>query len=221
MRSISLLCLALLGCAAAQSSTVTLLLMGLDPTDMEASVVGSDSTATTYNIQCRSGSQNPLCDEWPTDGLTLVEGPSTVAFTMTGLPDGESADLHCHLYGTTSASCVQSVGGPVSWSGMYTAHFGSHVLASLFVPVAAEASATSAASTGATPTAPTTTPTTFASSASLSAASSASTSSRASSVPAATGTVTSTSSSKAGAPQVTGHAWAVGGAAMALALAAM
>lgn len=41
MRSTSLLSLALVGCAAAQTSTVNLFLMGWDPTDMSASVVGS------------------------------------------------------------------------------------------------------------------------------------------------------------------------------------
>ncbi|TVY43845.1 hypothetical protein LSUB1_G001156 [Lachnellula subtilissima] len=239
------LVLALLSVASAQSTT-SLLLIGFDQQDIVASIVGSEATATTFAIACG----DPDSDECgiPTS-FTFTQGPSTIHYDYHVTDDGsdESIDLGCMVTSSDHGICTGSMVGNfdgTSTSTSYRTSFSTgaseyvQYQAVTITAGAAGSSASTAASTtqgssdavsatksasgsAASQTSGMTTATSPGASgtkilgASSSAASSASSPSSASS---ASGSAVST----AGMAMVTGSPrWVLGGAAAALALAAM
>ncbi|MCJ1253920.1 Mucin-21 [Lignoscripta atroalba] len=226
MLTATLTALAFIGLSSAQS-TVSLFLLSTDNQSLVGSIVGSDSTATTYVIQCPPGTDSNDCG-YPIP-VTVMQGPATVFYSMS-LP-GFTADFGCSLGGTTTAICSQSVGGSDANSpGQATETLAASDITFLPVVITAEAGAGNTASTApATTTAEVTSdssssmPTTASSSGATSTMSM--TTSMAASQSTGTGDVQAAAStlvSTGGYPQITGNAqWAVGGAAVALALAAL
>lgn len=82
MLSIAILGLALVGMSSTQS-TVSLYLPGFDsmPLPLVASIITSDSKATTYAVQCAPGTDSNDCGMG--GGILLTQGPATAAFTTT------------------------------------------------------------------------------------------------------------------------------------------
>ncbi|KAK4157343.1 hypothetical protein C8A00DRAFT_29771 [Chaetomidium leptoderma] len=86
------------GLAAAQSTSVVTILMPMaDPQSIEASVVSAGPTATSYHITCPTGFSPGDCGLG--DGIDLLYGPSTMAYTMTFPGEGaaETAMASCKL----------------------------------------------------------------------------------------------------------------------------
>jgi len=79
--------LTLAGLAIAQSTTISLYIPGADSQSLVGSIVGSDSTATTYALQCAPGTEESDCG-FP-GVFTLTEGPATVQYSITGEVDGD------------------------------------------------------------------------------------------------------------------------------------
>lgn len=106
--------LAFISFCAAQSTT-SLLIPDVDPQPLIASIVGSDTTATTYAIECVPGTDSNNCG---IPGVfTLTAGPSTAAYTLLlGYVIGTSSVMaltgyvDCALTGR-SAVCTESFGG--------------------------------------------------------------------------------------------------------------
>ncbi|KAK1252990.1 hypothetical protein MKX08_004177 [Trichoderma sp. CBMAI-0020] len=79
-RSLALLALAS-GALAAQSTTVALLLPYADIQTIDASIIGADSTATTYLVGCPKGEDSSDCGF--ATSQTITQGPSTWIYTAT------------------------------------------------------------------------------------------------------------------------------------------
>jgi len=233
--------LALLSVAAAQSTT-SLLLIGFDQQDIVASIVGSDATATTFAIACG----DPDSDDCgvPTS-FTFTQGPSTIHYDYHNTDDGsdESIGLGCMVTSSDHGVCTGSMVGNfdgTSTSTSYSTSFStgaSDYVQYQAVTITAGA-AGSSASTAASTTQGSSDAVSATKSASGSAASQTSGMTTATS-PGASGTKTSRASSSAaasassasasgsavstaGMAMVTGSPrWVLGGAAAALALAAM
>ncbi|KAF4636028.1 hypothetical protein G7Y89_g2073 [Cudoniella acicularis] len=104
-------------------STVSLFVPGADLQPLAASIIGSDTLATTYAVQCALESPCGF------DGVfTLTEGPSTAAYTLSeGTTSAGTSGMdftgywQCSLAGTTSAICTESFGGNgANFPGMST-----------------------------------------------------------------------------------------------------
>ncbi|EEA22160.1 hypothetical protein TMatcc_008405 [Talaromyces marneffei ATCC 18224] len=224
--------MALLSSVVAADSVTTIFLPFFDQQPLVASIVGSDATATTYAIACAPGTDSTECGI-PT-GFTMTEGPKTMALQMV---DGDRsiawADLHCDI--NTSASeavCVETVGGAeANFPGTSTTTLEPSDYASAWIAVTVTAGAATgaAATTAASATAPTASATTKAAATTAAhTGSAASTTSGLSTVASSSSTGTASAKASAsvvstgGMPQITGNAqWAMGGVAVAMALAAL
>ncbi|EHK43382.1 uncharacterized protein TrAtP1_001375 [Trichoderma atroviride] len=90
-RSLALLALAS-GALAAQSTTVGLLLPYADIQTIDASIIGADSTATTYLVGCPKGEDSSDCGF--ATSQTITQGPSTWIYTATFSADpADETDL--------------------------------------------------------------------------------------------------------------------------------
>jgi len=78
--TISIFGLVLAGLSSAQTTTISLYIPGADTQPLIGSIVGSDSAATTYALQCVAGTDASDCG-FP-GVFTLTEGPATAAYTM-------------------------------------------------------------------------------------------------------------------------------------------
>ncbi|KAF4254127.1 hypothetical protein KXW98_005894 [Aspergillus fumigatus] len=199
---------------AAAESTVSLFLPYVDTQSLVAEVLGSSASATTYRVNCVSAGDD--CGI-PSSGFTVIQGASTVQQAYTY--DDYNVAFGCNLGGTTSISCL------VSQTDSTTTHVTATAMitdiGSFFLPVVVTGTATAGAHattgasvTGATPSA--TGQTTLATSGPSVTSGPQATGSSAS----ASATPSHSSSGNAAIPQITGNAnWAIGGAAMAMALA--
>ncbi|RHZ61137.1 putative GPI anchored glycoprotein [Aspergillus thermomutatus] len=223
MRSNNLRSLALLTAIAATvaaESTVSLFLPYADPQSLVAEVLGSSGSATTYVVNCASTEQD--CG-MPSGGFTVVQGASTMQQAYSY--DDYYVSLGCKLGGTTSISCL--VSQTDSSTTRVTASAMTEDIGSLFLPVVVTgtASAGAPATTGASATAGTASATATGSASATGKITLATSGASATSGAQATGSSASASAShsssgNAAMPQITGNAnWAIGGAAMALALA--
>jgi len=238
MRSVTI-ALALAGLSAAQSTT-SLFIPGAAPQPLIASIIGSDTIATTYAIECVPGTDSSDCGF--AGGFTLTEGPSTAAYTLSfGYENGTSSVLaftgyiDCTMTGG-SAVCTESFGGEeANDPGMSTTTLDPTEFTSMAVTITdslpsdtilgfaataglAGSTTSNSASPSTTKSAPTASNTS--SGKSTSAGKSTSTTGTASGTGAVQSTGT-TSSSTAGAAQamMTGKAqWVIGAAAAGLAL---
>ncbi|KAL2009990.1 hypothetical protein VTN00DRAFT_5797 [Thermoascus crustaceus] len=210
---------AILGVAVAQTSTISLFLLGFDEQSLVASVAGADATATTYVVQCSDQE-----DECGLPGpVTVQQGPSTLGYSLADKFDDTYMTLGCNMLGTTAVACTESIwGSGANFPGAATMTFPGDMRALGAVPVVVTAGLP-AATTGASPSANTATATGTAVSSGFATSTAGAASAGASSSATASGTASPASSSGGVAPQVTGNAhWAIGGvAAAALALAAV
>ncbi|EED16137.1 GPI anchored protein, putative [Talaromyces stipitatus ATCC 10500] len=219
---------------AAQSAVTTLFIPGFDNQPLVASIIGGNAAATTYFIECAPGTDASDCGAGM--GFTLTEGPKTAHIQM--VYSALSADVQCDLNTAASeAACVETVGGAeANFPGTTSTTLSATDYASAFIPVTITAgSATGApATTAASATAPTATATgaTSGASAATTAASTAASTGKAvtsaglstvaSSATTGSASAKSSAVSTGGMPQVTGNAqWAMGGVAVAMALAAL
>jgi len=228
--------------SAAQNTTVDLFLVGFDDQDLVGSVIASDKTATTYSIACATPSSDD-CGVPPS--FTFTQGPSTMHYAYSMSDDGasysfsgtgsaynavETFDVGCVITTSSSAICSATdveIAGASTFSSATTTPINniSSVLVGIPVTITAGAISTTTSS-------PSSTSVTAGSSSSLasiksssgiSSSVSASSTSKASGAAGGTssGSATSTQSA-AGLPMITAKAqWVVGGAAAAMAYAAI
>lgn len=210
-------------CLSAAQTTTSLFIPGADTQPLVAHVIGSDTIATTYAVECVPGTDASDCGF---DGVfTLTEGPSTVAYTLSmGYENGSTSVLaftgyiDCTLTGSpaTSGVCTESFGGDeANFPGMSTITLESSDITYMPVTISDfELTNTGLASASAT----------TASNTSAGRSTSTAKSTRSTGTGSGTGVAQSTGStslSKAGAAQAkaTGNAqWVVGGVAVALAV---
>lgn len=231
--TISIFGLALAGLSSAQTSTISLYIPGADTQPLVGSVIGSDSAATTFALQCAPGTDATDCG-FP-GVFTLTEGPATAAYTFlaeTGI-DGTIAFtgyFDCSLAGTTSAVCAESFGGteandPGSSTETFSGSDFTYMPVTITGSAAVSSSSSSVAKGGPTPHSTGSTSTGTSKSTSVSGTGGTTSS------PKSTGTGTGTgagavsqssSSSTGGMPAITGNAkWVLGGgAAVAMAVLA-
>ncbi|GIJ90700.1 hypothetical protein Asppvi_009661 [Aspergillus pseudoviridinutans] len=221
MRSNTIRSLTLLTATAATvaaESTVSLFMPYADSQSLVAEVVGSSGSATTYVVNCASAAET--CG-MPPSGFTIVQGASTVQQTYSY--DDYYAAYGCNLGGTTSISCVVSMTDSTTTRVSATAI--TTDMGSFFLPVVVTGTATAGAhaTTGASVTGSTasvTGKTTLATSGPSATSGAQATGSSASASTSASASASHSSSGNAAVPQITGNAnWAIGGAAMAMALA--
>ncbi|GLI79200.1 hypothetical protein PoHVEF18_007528 [Penicillium ochrochloron] len=209
---------------AAADSTVTLFLPGFDAQSIDAKILGSSSTMTTYLLNCPPGADPNNCG-LPDVGYRVTAGGSTVLYTMSY--DDETISQSCKLEGTTSAACW----GAITSGTMTSTESTSFDIATIpyggfqAVHVTATQTGDAAASTGASASAPTATmtkTTTSSASGSTTTGTSTGTASQSGSTGTSTASSSASHSSNAAMPMMTGNAlWVAGGAAAALALAAV
>ncbi|KAJ5897084.1 uncharacterized protein N7473_006483 [Penicillium subrubescens] len=207
---------------AAADSTVTLFLPGFDAQSIDAKILGSSSTMTTYLLNCPPGADPNNCG-LPDVGYRVTAGGSTVLYTMSY--EEETISQSCKLEGTTSAFCWGAItSGTVTSTdstsfGIATIPYGGFQA----VHVTATQTGDASASTGASASAPTATMTkTTASIGSTTTATSTGTASQTGSTGTSTASTSASHSSNAAMPMMTGNAlWVAGGAAAALALVAV
>ncbi|RDW92134.1 hypothetical protein BP5796_01528 [Coleophoma crateriformis] len=219
----SVAALALLASVVSAQSTTSLYLIGFDQQPIDASIVGSDATATTYSLSCPSTTSAPVAaasSDFNSDicgvptSMFVTQGPSTLHLAYSAVFESvtDAVTIGCDLSGTTSALCSGTemlVNGTSTSTTVETTSYTGNLadmstgLGAVAVTVLGSGSATagSSASTGSSKA--TTKATGTASGAS------------------ATGTsAQGTSTSTGGVPMVTGNAkWVVGGAAAAAGLA--
>lgn len=235
--------IALLSSVAAADTVTTLFFPNFDQQPLVASVMGSDATATTYSIACAPDTDPVDCGVYT--GFVMVQGPKTVSFEMVaGDKSLAYADVNCDLDPVASvAACTDTIGGSEAsvYAGVSSFTFSSTDYASYLIPVTITAGAvtgvvtstggvsSSAASTESTASATTkaaasaaTTASSTGSAASTASGMSTAASSSSTGASATTKAASSSSVSTGGMPQITGNAqWAMGGVAVAMALAAL
>lgn len=179
-----------------------------------------DATATTYSIACTNPDSN---DCGVPASFTFTQGPSTIHYQYQVIADdagdNESIELGCVITSSMSGVCSGTALGSVSGSATTSADTtsfsnGGSELGGQIVTITAGLAA--AASTPVS----TTMSTSASESSSKSATGKSTVTSTGASQTAATGSTSSTSTSTGGMPKITGN-WVVGGAAAALALAAL
>ncbi|KAF3398994.1 hypothetical protein DPV78_006097 [Talaromyces pinophilus] len=238
MRSTTI-AMALLSSVVAADSVTTLFLPFFDQQALVASVIDSNAATTTYSVACAPDTDPTECGAGT--GFTLVEGPKTMSLEIV---DGDKsvayADLHCDIDTSAStAACTETIGGSeANYAGTSITTLGPDDYTSAWIPVTITAGAltgaaattdasTSASTASATTKAAASSATTAASTGTSAAASSGmSTAASSSASSSSTGTASAKASSSAvstgGMPQITGNAqWAMGGVAVAMALAAL
>ena len=80
MLSITILGLTLASLSSAQSTVSLYLPGGFDPMPLVASILGSDSKATTYAVRCVPGTDENDCGMG--GGIRVTQGPATAAYTI-------------------------------------------------------------------------------------------------------------------------------------------
>ncbi|KAL6714159.1 hypothetical protein ACLMJK_008653 [Lecanora helva] len=136
MISILITLSALVAAGATQSSSVVSLFIPFaNPSSLVASIAGSDSTATSYVVNCANSAVTPVSsfgaavtgffdvagnfDACGFDSaFTVVQGPSTVDYTLTA--SGNTEAFNCKLMGTTQAICTDSMTGSYLLANSHT-----------------------------------------------------------------------------------------------------
>ncbi|OOQ86800.1 hypothetical protein PEBR_19653 [Penicillium brasilianum] len=203
---------------AVADSTVTLFLPGFDTQSIDAKILGSSSSLTTYLLNCPPNEDSNSCG-LPDNGYTVTAGSSTVIYNVSY--DSEKIAETCKLDGTTSATCWATVVSGTSTSsesetfGIATIPYGGFQA----VHVTATQTGGAAASTGASASASTASST---GSGSTTTGTSTGTASQSGKTATSAASTTASHSSNAAMPMMTGNGiWVAGGAAAALALIAV
>lgn len=214
-----LLALGLLSSAVTADYTTTLLLIGFDSQSAVGSVIATDATATTYSVTCPAAVGTD-CGIPPS--FTITQGPSTMHYEFAAVEDEngntlEEIDAGCTIttdHGVCSGSQVSAgTSSPGSGETSSYSNYGTDIGAQVVTITAgptpgATGSDSSIASTSAS------------TSATTSGASAGQTSSNSGSSSA--GSSGTSKVSTGGMPMITGHAqWVIGGAAAAVAIAAI
>ncbi|TVY48058.1 hypothetical protein LOCC1_G001531 [Lachnellula occidentalis] len=197
------LVLALLSIASAQSTT-RLLLIGFGTQDIVASIVGSDSTATTFAIAC--GDPDSEDCGIPTSFI-FTQGPSTIHYDYHNTDDGsdDTSTAYTTSVSTGASNYVQYL--PVTITAGAAGSSASIAASTTQQSSDADSATKSASGSAASQTSGMTTATSTEASATKTSSSTGSSAS-------------SSAVSTAGMAMVTGSPqWALGGAAAALALA--
>lgn len=204
----------------ASQSTTTLLLLGFDTQTIDANIVGSDATATTYSLYCPSDVDPMDCGVPPS--FLFTQGPSTAGYLYSeqiGSAGMQTLSVGCHIT-TDHGECSQTIAGQDATGIMASGT--SYQYSNYATDLGAQAvtiveGAAAPGSTGA-PTVASTAAQTTGGSTGISTGSSAG-----SPTSSPTGSSTGKSNvSTGGMPMITGNAqWVIGGAAAAVALAAM
>lgn len=99
---------ALLGAAAAQSTTLSIPFYGLDTQSIDALVVSANPSATTMALACPPGTDSNDCGLFPE--MTLVYGPSTYHLDMAvGDANAFTGTVDCAR--GARVTCTESAGG--------------------------------------------------------------------------------------------------------------
>ncbi|RDL33671.1 uncharacterized protein BP5553_08039 [Venustampulla echinocandica] len=222
------------GVASAADSTTVLWLIGFDQQPVVASIVGSDSKATTYALACPTP-ESEDCGV-PT-GFTITQGPSTLHYLQTMSDEGHVAtyDMGCQITssktGTCSGTVVEIESGGQPKTSILTTPIAASDLGGVTVTITAggKVAATTSAATETTKLTPSgskaDTGSTLKPTASGSKADTGAALSTGGAAPTGTGAASGAGESKTstgGMPMITGNAqWVVGGAAAAIAIAAL
>ncbi|KAJ5369231.1 uncharacterized protein N7496_008991 [Penicillium cataractarum] len=205
---------------AVADSTVTLFLPGFDAQSIDAKILGSSNSMTTYLLNCPP-KEDPNSCGLPDVGYTVTAGASSVIYGMSY--GDETISQTCKLDGTTSATCWATVvSGTMTETesdsiGIATIPYGGFQA----VHVTATQTGGAAASTGASASASTATSTSTGSGSTTTGTSTGSASQSGKTSTSAASTSAS-HSSNAAIPMMTAHGlWVAGGAAAALALVAV
>lgn len=154
------LLMALLGGAAAQTTTISLPFIEWESMNMSASVISANPTATTVSLMCpkprSAGDTDAECGLFPTQ--RLVYGPSTYMMEM-GDPESSSSGfpaftgtIDCAL-GKPTITCTESFGGSdANFPGVSSTEYPSSAVVSLEVIVTAGAEKLKAGAVSATTT---------------------------------------------------------------------
>ncbi|KAH8590681.1 hypothetical protein B0O99DRAFT_691242 [Bisporella sp. PMI_857] len=221
MQYTAIVALALVGVSSAQS-TVSLFIAGADSMPLIASAIASDSSATTFAVQCAPGTEGNDCGI--PGGFVMTQGPDRARYTVSDNTEVNSttviaftAEIDCSLAGTTSAVCVASYGGDeANFPGKETTTFNQDDMvfqtATLTAVTLRSTGSAAPASLTAAPTASNT------SGSDTSIISGTRTTSSSVSGAQQTNASAATSSSTGGMAMITGNPWIVGGAALAAAV---
>ncbi|KAK4235282.1 hypothetical protein C8A03DRAFT_17953 [Achaetomium macrosporum] len=202
------------GLAAAQSTTVQILMPMADPQAIAGSVISAGPTATEYFVACATGTDLEECGLGD-GGVTVTYGPSTVAYTMAYTAEETySANVACKLDPSKDeAQCVGTMveGKTTTVTSDILTGYSTYIL-----PVTITAGADKlAGGTGPTTADSTAAPTaTAATTLSTSAVPTNSQGSSSSSASAGAASSTSTSTSTGGVPRITQNAVVLGAAAL-------
>ncbi|KAG9229412.1 hypothetical protein BJ875DRAFT_445973 [Amylocarpus encephaloides] len=120
--------LSLLSVASTQS-TVSLFVTGADEQSIVASIITSDATATTYSLACGAATGSSADCPIPIS-FTFTQGPSTIAYNTAfeveedGLTASETMDFGCKITSTKTAACsvtlLMNLGSSVASSRVTT-----------------------------------------------------------------------------------------------------
>ncbi|KAE9380543.1 hypothetical protein N431DRAFT_498381 [Stipitochalara longipes BDJ] len=212
--TISIFGLAFAGLSYAQTTTISLYVPGADTQALIGFIVGSDSAATTYTLKC----VDPDTCGFPS-GLTLTEGPSTAAYTLSSGPAFTGFE-ECSLAGTSTAVCFESNGGSeANFPGSSTVTYTGTDFTYMPVTITGSAGPATTSNSEVIKSGPSATaPTITSSRLSQTGTTPSSTGSNSGNAASQSGSASS-SSSHAGVPAVTGNAiLALGGVAAAMAM---
>ncbi|KAJ5966488.1 hypothetical protein N7481_013202 [Penicillium waksmanii] len=131
------LTLATLGLAAAESSVVSLFLIGNEnPQPLVGSIVAVDDDTTTYSINCAKTVDTDHCAFRA--GLLYTAGPSSIEYALI-TPYDRRFTLICSMGGTTSAVCTDMMPTTGTAVAAYTTTLGKEYLSSEGVTINAGA----------------------------------------------------------------------------------
>ncbi|KAH8692024.1 hypothetical protein BGW36DRAFT_386843 [Talaromyces proteolyticus] len=109
MKIITIIGASLLGSASAASSqVVTMLLPNMNDEPWVASVVGENDAATTYAVNCGSGTSDD-CGGVP--GFTAMQGSKTAGYYFSLTASDVLVSYGCSVGGSTTAICTEAVTG--------------------------------------------------------------------------------------------------------------
>ncbi|KAA8642017.1 hypothetical protein EYZ11_003949 [Aspergillus tanneri] len=115
-----LLGLAIASVTAAKDSVSSMFVYGARQQSLEASIIGNDATVTSYNINCRPGTDTSDCDMGA--GLTLLAGPAMTTYFMDNPSKDTELTVICSVAEKeSSAVCWQTARGTGTQSpGIHT-----------------------------------------------------------------------------------------------------
>ncbi|KAJ5749553.1 hypothetical protein N7533_006581 [Penicillium manginii] len=145
----SLLILATVALATAESSVVSMFIPGVDGNAFVGSIIAQSTGTTTYSINCPAGTDSSDCGVSP--GLFLTSGPKKVEYSIS---EGNFyGHMICSVGGTTAAVCTEiDSGSDANFPGTHTTTLARSEITSLPVTITAGATTNAASDTSASTT---------------------------------------------------------------------